>query len=53
MTVEQLMKEAGFFLTNTGGGCTAYEKTLGVQLDDKMEPSTWEKYLLITNLDDP
>ena len=42
MDLESFMLDEGFKHTNTGGGCTAYQK----QLDD-------ETYILITRKDDP
>ena len=51
--VEQSMAAAGFRLTNTGGGCTAYEKVLSDNINPANGERMGQSYLLITNADDP
>mgnify|MGYP003132081890 FL=1 len=51
--VEQSMTAAGFRLTNTGGGCTAFEKVLSDNINPANGERMGQSYLLITNADDP
>ena len=53
INVEQNMAAAGFRLTNTGGGCTAYEKVLSDNINPANGERMGQSYLLITNADDP
>ena len=52
-SVEQNMVDAGFRLTTTGGGCTAFEKVLSDNINPANGESMGQSYLLITNADDP